>query len=311
MVKSTLLFLASLSSRFRLQFIWTPFYFLSASIARLIFLKTGCEVWTRNSYRLGYANMPSSDLDISVMMGIHSINIQKIRSKLNLVKAICPLIREVNLYSASDLDFILDHINPCELERDPQLKQILKSKRSKSDAQRLVFIFKNFTVDLDNLSCRPLTRNKRWINLLKIADCTPSAKDILSSIKKGLSTLSDTNNVECYFEGALQHRSFQLPDSLWYLDPVAYIIRSLNTHHEIVVPKGDLTPFQKNVLIEVIRWEIWGLSTQIYLCDDFSGFKDHLVNLEKLYSTKLPSEDLYNLEKSIKQFFFIMERYDR
>ena len=261
----------------------------------------------RNSYVLGSFVPLVSDLDLTILLRgpIGDDTSQKIQSDLDDLTRIFPFIGESNVYFEQALDFLLDFMNPFELERDPELKSLAFKGPERLDLKTLaaVFLFRMLDADLLSLTARPRYRVKKWLShsgmvtrvLGKRYERDFLSSDpnvsILTELVLELLELKDPLRSEVAEQIA---RSFELKlagKPAWHFDypPLMWIL----TPHVLVYSREPQAipaapPELARFFIGQIEWEIWGIGTQYLLTKRKPAFFDHLLRLEKLLPVILP-----------------------
>lgn len=307
-----LLFLARLSKAFNIQFVWFVFYKLGEWVGLLIVRESELLVWSRNSFPLGYSVPPISDLDMTIVYDKRINSLDEVRIKIKKLKFWVPLVREVNVYELSDIDFIKNIMNSFELKRDDCLKIKFDLDVMECESEAFTFIWKSFSTDLEGLNKRIWSRERRWRFILKSIGFKSSRGISLNLIQSVIVEYSKGTISNDYIEAFSKKKTTDSQDvwsEVWFIRPVEYLIYSFNTFGEIRLPVDVLSDFQQKVLINCFEWEVWGLYTQIYNTSSLSSFKDHIKNLETLILPKLEQKRAEYFKEIKDKFLMILESH--
>jgi len=271
-----------------------PFYILKRSIKD--------EVWYRHSVYFGDIEFAYSDLDLSVLLTeSHSEDIQK---KIRRLKFFFPFIGEVSYFDRNYLFQIEPYANSVELKRDPALKEKMNKEDKDIDlAEEIVFILNWLSHDSHKMRENFRGRKKKIRRFLKILDIeerdVQGITELINLLIEEKFQHSDLNSVEV--RKFLTQFSFydftrRSADNEFYYDceefhrylfcffPQRWIGAALHYGEFDQCEKflSDLSPFEKEIFLKQINWEIWGLMGQWRKGDDLINLLIHCENLKKL-----------------------------
>ena len=242
-------------------------------------------IWIRNSFYFKAHHPLASDIDLTYIGDLQTA--KNLFSKMKRNK----LFGELNFYPKEILPSLISLINPYELERDPVLlkSQISQDKKS---IQKEVFLTRHILGDSYWLQRLPQIRLQKWKYLLKIINEDFIDLSIDSLIKK--TTISPAihyyllHQHENLFE-VFKHspyRSFFPHKHIWSSDDNNYLIK--------------LSEFEKMFLLEQIKWEFWGIGTQLHWID----LKISYAFLERLHkiaiSMRANADELKAMDEILK-----------
>lgn len=243
------------------------------------------QVWTRNSLNFG-AHIPFlSDIDLTLCSAD-----TELAKRLHQLRRSFLLVGEINFYHQDIQNELFQLANPYELARDPELVSKFHINRSKSLIQRDVFITRQLHSDQKWLQAHPAIRFKKWKYLTELTDTklpqTINSKSLLSLIH-----FNEIKQDFMFFSSQLQSELdiFQAAKTAsWkYLFPHQHIWDLARDRNYLL----SLNPLHKEVLIEQIKWEFWGIGCHFYWLEK-SVTSEHLARLfEVAKFITLPSED--------------------
>ena len=209
-------------------------------------------IWVRNSYYFHAHHPLASDIDLSFMGEVSTA--REIFKAIENIK----IFGELNFYPSAISSELLTLINPYELERDPILARKVAAK-TKNEIQKEVFLFRQIIGDQYWLKKMPIIRIKKWdylLNILneKIQTLTLSQLLSLSSFPWPLHNYlenSSTNLFDHFKQSPL--RSFFPHKHIWDERDLPFL--------------SSLSLTEKNFLIEQVKWEFWGIGTQLHWID--------------------------------------------
>ncbi len=223
----------------------------------------------RNSIYLPYFEFLKSDLDISIFTPPSKKLISECKTLNKLYKSI-PIIKEINFY------FRLEHQvklqNYYEYLRDPKLLKLNKDKAVFVNEEKFVFLLRMYVANFAQknfLDSRTIVKFKYYLNLCALNPSFSDEKELLKKIIentignnqelifKEVMYLLDGIRTKRNFEFIFQNSSNQIllsclfPQFFYFLNP------QLNRSDE----------YLKKIAFLQLCWELWGLSTQVYLFD--------------------------------------------
>lgn len=248
------------------------------------------SVWFRNSYYFKAHHPLVSDIDLTYVGSLYEARSIHEYSKKN------KLLGELNFYPSKIFHSLLRLGNPFELSRDPLL---LKQHTPKtfSEVQKQVFLHRHILADTYWLRRNPFIRQKKWDYILKIAQLEvkklslDSLKDLLfSNAPLDFYLSHHQNDLFHEFKGS-EYRSYFPHKYIWEEADKDYLL--------------NLSEFEKEFLIEQVKWEFWGVGTQLHWID----LKISFEFLERLKNVVIhigaTSEDIQDMNKILD---FIQEQ---
>ncbi len=224
------------------------------------------QIWIRNSYYFKAHHPLASDIDVTYVGD--SQTAKKLFSQMKRNK----LFGELNFYPQEILSSLICLINPYELERDPIL---LNSQQSmcKSSTQKEVFLARHILGDSYWLQRHPQIRIQKWKYLFAILN--------ENLITLSLDTLIQQTSNASALRFYLDHEHLNLFD-IFKTSP----FRSLFPHKHMWEDTDrpyliELSLNEANLFLEQIKWEFWGIGTQLHWIDLEISYH-FLVRLKKM-----------------------------
>lgn len=156
--------------------IWYTYYLSLKKIFNI-------SIYARNSYAEKKVKFLRSDIDYTVFFN-DSSEIKNSIKFFKLIRKICPLIGEVNIYTKPTLVLIETYfINAFEIERDKELLSRLNITplfdKKRSSYEALAFLILNALNDIKNLKKNEHPYHTKWINhLQRVEKCFISNEKI-------------------------------------------------------------------------------------------------------------------------------------
>lgn len=224
------------------------------------------QIWIRNSYYFKAHHPLASDIDVTYVGD--SQTAKKLFSQMKRNK----LFGELNFYPQEILSSLICLINPYELERDPIL---LNSQQSmcKSSTQKEVFLARHILGDSYWLQRHPQIRIRKWKYLFSIIqeDLGTLSMDSLMSLTTIAPALKfylahEQENLFNVFKNSY-FRSYFPQKYIWEVADHLYLLA--------------LTSNERIFLLEQIKWEFWGIGTQLHWIDPKISY-DFLERLHRI-----------------------------
>lgn len=284
------------------KILYLPLYWIGHIWFKINLISMGVKVWPRNSYYFNRVIPLKSDIDLTLFfvkkLQINQFN--KIRKCHIQLKRLLPIFSELNLY---DPESNLEFINPFELNRDPLLKENINYQHlTPTPAHKIVFLLRMLLADRHNLQKNPKSRMRKWRG--HFYDCS------LQNFPQenfSLNSLLDILRTEVFVSMSLDHQKFlenylttelssdkiinefylsHLTDLKYFIltAPARWVGASLSAgriDEDLKVIK-QFSDLEKQILINHIKWEHWGIETQRHLNFDDSSVVPHLFNLDKI-----------------------------
>ncbi|PIK14022.1 hypothetical protein [Halobacteriovorax sp. JY17] len=262
-------------------------YFIAEKIACYSFSQIGANVWVRNSYFLRTLVVGISDLDISIQLlePPTTLQIKKIKAKYRLLKTFFPFLGEINIYLKRD-EAIFNVFNRLEMNRDPYLREIGSDQQIISEYQKLVFILRMFEADRENLYKYPHYRQKKWVSHfhaigLESIDYV-TADDIVNYLSESISKDKRYSlALNKFLESGRYHFSISRESIILFPHRWAVWV-NVNGGLEEEYQKLALTTEERKIIQEMIKWEVMGLYTQIYLIEESQNIEFYLDLLKRM-----------------------------
>jgi hypothetical protein len=289
-------------------FIQTIPYYLALYSTKFSYPDSNLEIWPRNSFKLSNIICALSDLDLTFYYKGPN-DLDSILRKYKILKFYFPFLGEINFYRSTEIYSFLRFSNHFETQRDPTLfSRFSKNLRAPDQYQKIVFFLKLLEADFSGLTFYAKYRQKKWKHhksLLEISDNRPiSIKELINSLKSLLESLDiNTGNfINDFFENdpRIEQNIDQLycqtsekrPFLLTY--PFRWIGSSFyhqNFQEELKIIQ-ELSQKESLLLLEQVRWEIWGLYTQHEQILEKENLFQHIQNI------KILVESLKNIDHS-------------
>lgn len=226
----------------------------------------------RNSLFFNNLTSLRSDIDLTVI-GEKDDHIRETIKNINHLKIILPYIGEVNAYNKSFVDKFIPFANEFELKRDPALKSFYEQSSVNSHSQKVVFIARMLLANR-----KKHFKHKKWNFYFKhIQEKAPqSYTDVMSFL--GLKDFKDLDN----------HIAF---------NPIQHLTESLQnrTKENFLLQISDLSEEEKEILIENLKWEIFGVCSQLHVINNKNGVCAHFNNIKDILES-LKSPLVHDLE---------------
>lgn len=254
-------------------------------------------IWYRNSFILGYWEFLKSDIDITILIEKKDYpSIRHIYRVHSFFRKYIKVIGELSIYSIEDLSIIASIINPIELSRDIKLKTYMKIQNSNnfSKSEKLIFASK-YLIANHKLPNQFNMRNKKKNYLAKILDIEITSIDDLKNF------ICDKNPEEA--EKLEKYLRGELPDSPSYSQVDAVFFNKL-IHHKSSITVSNFSDENFNIIIDLIKWEIWGCYAHSYLADP-KIIKDYIQKLLNISTNELIETDLKELKEKARKLDII------
>ena len=237
-------------------------YLFIFNINRPLLFCIAREFWYRNSLFFKKTSLGLSDIDLTFYFD-KKPTAQRIKDLFfirNILKFTMGRLGEFVLYTKDDLVYFSQFINAFERKRDPFFEIAV----SPSKAETYLFLMKTYQSDKANLNNYENLRINKWSYIF----------DLLG-IKLELNphNLSDTieKKLKNHHNEYIDENHIIFKKDLW----IKYQELSFDTN------------WQKELVFEQVRWEIWGLYTQRYLILNKQQLRDHSRNLKNICNQHL------------------------
>lgn len=263
------------------------------------------ELWYRNSLFLDYFAFGKSDIDVSLYL-IEDHHLQANAKKISSLLHLCPLIKEMNVYSPYSFKHSSSLMNYFEWQRDPGLSKFVQVK-PQGAAEASVYLARMAFANLKTkaLSARDV---KKWSYHFHLT----GKKQLVSLVKTGMSTddllkliandIDSTLAPVFVFLAEEFRRKTPLYDQ-WLKCPDQQNAYLLLPQHfcfaEIEIKYASR--FLKEFFLAQLAWEVWAMMTQ-----PMSFSLIHLENIKKALQNDLGDNGLVIRQK---QILFIVEDF--
>lgn len=252
-----------------------PKYYLESSVS---------EISARHSFYFKRIAFGLSDIDLTLYNEEVATREEResLVTKVSFMQKINPILGEINYFEMEGIKSLEKFINPYEAMRDPILSAKINNERG-AKTELIVFIMRLIKSDFKNLAKRIYRRFD------KLEYCT----EFLSPKKKlayvDIQTIGDFTNylkknivdeefhfVINYLKAKLQFDSlddYEELELIWELDWDN--LKNLENANSLT----------KEILLENIKWEIWGLYTQLPFLEDYNMTLQHVLVLKSVYES--------------------------
>jgi len=245
------------------------------------------KAWTRNSLRMGYSS-EHSDLDLTVYKDSKpGWPLRKFASVFHGCK-----IGETTLFCSSDKQWL--HLaNPCEISRDPLLLREMgcSPPNAASKAQAIVFLLRTHSSDkyLGN-SLTEGSRRKKWAHHFALVHSLSGLpNNFLSLLNSETLSLAVEKNLRSILPNEISEWRANDPEKneeiFRYVFPHVWIGKARQLELEIS-PLHSVTQSWDQIQEEQIKWEMWGLLSQVRKYDTAQNVIEHLRHLFLLLPTE-------------------------
>ncbi len=267
----------------------SPLHFIGIAIYKIVFHVIcsfwkwrfpSTHIWARNSYESKDLVPGLSDIDFTIVTTEDELPFLAIEI-LNIFKKIFIIMGEVNFYSQKSLDIIKEIYNYYELQRDPLLMSLAKLDKKPNDIDATIYLMRTFESDKHNLENRTNLRQRKWGRVFKLLDITfneLTKNNLVKLLEKRLGLVIINNSMFYSPHTWLEYNWPKLDE-----EQVRHAFSALNEN-------------ECDIIIGQIRWEIFGILTQLPFLENRSDMKYHFENLKKIF-VMLPSNQIHKLEK--------------
>lgn len=269
---------------------------------KLIAVPFSIRIWARNSYTLNCLVPGMSDLDLTI---IYTNNYPSSYLKiLKLIKIFVPFLGETIVYNISDLGFISRNLNFFELKRDPNLLSIIKPNTNSvkgsindSNTEKITFFIHQLISDRNDLIANPNLRIKKWTYNLKTLSLsslnTLSSSNLISLLNSSFPFLDSLLISEFIFKNLTNDQSIndfyknlaeeKIKLFICYFPFIwigpSFFFDRFDYDRELI---KFFTDEELLIFKSQIKWELWGLYTQINIISEKLTLLSHLNNIKSL-----------------------------
>lgn len=255
--------------------------------------KLGDEIGVRHSFYFKEIEFGYSDIDFTIYNKnkISFNEYSEIRKRLKLSKALIPIMGEINCYEGEGINKLERLINPFEALRDPLLKKNCTVSDTKNEAQKIIFILRIIESDKYNLKNK---MNKRFKKLSYTFSLIESKKILL---KKDIESLKTFNNyiqenfIETESELITNYLNATLSESAMTNLKLRELLSCLNINWDEFSKLKEKRELSDDLIVEIIKWELWGIYSQMPFIDDYSVSLTHVLVLGDVLKSITSSYD--------------------
>lgn len=221
------------------------------------------KIWYRNSLYFNQLSSFKSDIDITVF-GESDKDIIRTISTINFLKKIIPIIGEINSYNQAEISNYQDYSNYFEIRRDPELVNYLKLNSTPRESEKKVFISRMLLANEKQIQKGIFNSTKWQFYFSHIQEPSPK---IIEEVFRFLEISS------------IDHLLTDIS-----LNPIPIMSQALHQRNfdDFLNKVSGLTPEQKKLLIDNLRWEVFGVYSQKYSIKDKNSIVDHFENIRKV-----------------------------
>ena len=244
------------------------------------------QVWSRNSFKLNSFVFGISDLDLTIV-GNASNSLVLLPEILSKLKHKWLFIGEINVYYQEDLKALSPFINWYEVNRDPELLDLLPSiKIEDFEIEKLVFLLRMIQSDLA-LEKEPHFRQRKWKQHFSSMGLENKGfvnrETLLSTIFNMLTGYEHLKEALKSWDLERQSQDFDVFQTKLHQGfKILYPHQHLWFHSSSELVFENLSNFEKKILKRQIDWEIWGIYTQRLFLEKVS-IETHFIRLMKVY----------------------------
>ena len=241
-------------------------------------------IWARNSYESGDLVPGLSDIDLTVISTEgepppYSLEV------LGVFKKIFIILGEVNSYNPESLEIIKDIYNYYEIQRDPKLMSYFNLSKKPNEVDSTIYLMRTYESDKHNIENRIKFRKRKWLRvfqLLEIENEELSMSSLYTQLQKRIGERI-LNNQMLYSPHTWLECNFQ----------------KLNDT-QVKEIFSSLTETESLIIIGQIRWEVFGILTQLPFLKNRKDMRYHFDNLKTILSY-LSSSDAVELKGSVER----------
>lgn len=268
----------------------SPLNFLGILIYRLTYLmvKTfwnwrfpSIRLWVRNSFYTNDIVPGLSDIDLTILSTKDELDPFAIES-IHFLKSIFIILGEINFYSNRSLELIKDIHNSYELQRDPILMSFAQIKVTSSPIDASIFLLRTYESDRDNLQKRSKLRIRKWAKVFKIFNI-----EINELNRDRVDQLLNERVGEDILKNEMISSPHRWLENNW----------STLQNIEVINFYSHLDENACQIVAGQIRWEVFGILTQLPFLKNRKEMINHFENLKRitlllppLQSTKLVNQ---------------------
>lgn len=225
-------------------------------------------IWARNSYQSNDLIPGLSDIDFTIVSSDDNLSVFA-KDVLLFFKRLFLIVGETNFYSLKTLKLIKEIYNYYELQRDPLLMKYAHLQKKANEIDATIYLMRTFESDKHNLEKRKKLRQRKWQRVFKLVNIDNSEitkSNLINLLDNRLGRKIMGNSMLYSPHTWLEFNWTKLDD-----DIVKSTFSTLNDH-------------ECEIIIGQVRWEIFGILTQLPFLSNRNDMKYHFDNLKKIVS---------------------------
>lgn len=273
-------------------YLYIPFY----KILHFLLSSEDALVHARHSFYFKKIKLLKSDIDLTFILKqqLEKKDRDHFKLKLKRVKMLIPLMGESNFIDIPNVPYLISLANPIEIKRDPILLKKINYLKNETESEKIIFLLKLFKSDIRNLS---QGLSSRFGKISYSIGLLNPKREI---------TKRDLQSHDHFF--TFLSENFIDSEHLYFLENIFKKLKN-----ELVVDhyfnamwnmkRDDLVLFQemsdslsdplRKLIINNIRWELWGIYTQLPVIEDYTMALNHvLIFVENLKLLRDEDADL-------------------
>ena len=234
----------------------------------------GSKISLRNSFQRGNYEPFVSDIDMTILLdgNVSCSEARRLCQWSRQWKKAVPILGEINIYQPQIMKLLSRSINHYELQRDPTLlKKMNITDFNKSNSEKLAFLIRCLESDCRTLQTSNSRRRRKWVaHLRDVMGKSLSEDPTWQLILQQILQLVPVEERESFISQLTrflvakiaQQDIYQFENEIETLD---WLISVFPNHYGYSNRRfPSLSPFQRQVLLQQLRWEIFGSLTQHY-----------------------------------------------
>lgn len=231
-------------------------------------------IWARNSYQSKDLMPGLSDIDFTIVSTDDHLPLLANEVLINF-KKLFMIMGEINFYTTKSLGIIKEVYNYYELQRDPLLMSFANLSKKSNSIDAAIYLMRTYESDKDNIENRSHLRHRKWTKVFQLLEVSI---DKLS--KTALLDLLRDRIGKNIISNPMLYSPHTWLESHW----------SKLKYPEVVQSFSKLSEPECEIIFGQIRWEVFGILTQLPFLKNRSDMKYHFENLKTILSY-LPIRD--------------------
>lgn len=263
--------------------LYYPFYI----ILKVLLRPFSQKIFARHSFYFKKIKFGTSDIDLTLYSkeSSHVKNVSLVKY-LPVIKFFVPILGEINYVDQTGLDKLKKIINPLELARDPELSRLVGPLPKPSLAQKEVFLLRVFSSDVKNMKKDLKGRIKKISYCMSLMnpkeEMNPSHLESFESFINYLRL----NILECENSVVYDYLQYLMDESIATKNSNRFVFLEdcLSQKWEKLQNSEGVEEGQEELIIEFLKWELWGLYTQLPTFKDHKSLLAHILIMSNLLS---------------------------